>query len=73
MAMQTRISARARDEKAGMSIEEVLEFTSAIESALKRGDLKREDLIVASVGFSAQIKRLSTIRLEDDKGKWNVA
>ena len=73
MAMRTRISAEANDQKSGMTIEEVLEFASAVEVALTRGDLKRDDLILASIGFSAQIKRMSIMRREDDKGKWNTA
>lgn len=72
MALESRIASRANDEKLGMSIEEVLEFASAVESALVRGDLKREDLIIASVGFSNQIKRITAIKLADDKGKWNI-
>lgn len=73
MVMQNSIRAEAENPAKGMSIEEFLEFSHAVERALKLGDVTTEDMVLGSSGFSAQIRKLRVIRKTDDKGKWNVA
>ena len=73
MATQTKISVEADDARKGMSIQEFLEFAHTVEDAIKRGRAQHDDLLLGSIGFSAQIKRLSITPKKNDKGAWNIA
>ena len=72
MAASTKIVMDAEDQKKGMSIEELLEFAHQVEGAVKRGSLSRNDLLLGSIGFSAQIKRLTVEAKRNDRGVWNT-
>lgn len=73
MAMQTKLVVDADDVRKGMTIQEFLEFAHAVEDAVKRGQVQHDDLLLGSMGFSAQIKRLTIESKKNDKGAWNVA
>lgn len=73
MALSNRIVADAADQKNGMTITEFLEFARAVEDALTRGSIVRDDLFRGSIGFSAQVKRLSVDVKANDKGVFHTA
>lgn len=73
MALSKKITADAADPKAGMTIDEFLEFAQAVETALTRGTIERDDIFRGRVGFSAQVQRLSVDGRENDRGVFHTA
>ena len=71
--LSKKITADAIDPKNGMTINEFLEFAQAVESALTRGTIERDDIFRGRIGFSAQIQRLSVDGRENDKGVFHTA
>lgn len=73
MALDKRITSVAEDPKEGLTIDELLEFAQEVESALERGQIFRDDILRASIGFSAQVKRITVEPQEKDKGVFHTA
>lgn len=73
MASSTKIVANADDQKAGMTIDELFAFVHQVKVQVKMGNIKQDDIFRGSIGFSAQVKRLSVEPKENDRGVMHTA
>lgn len=73
MALSKKITAVAADPKTGMTIDEFLEFAQAIETAVTRGSIMRDDILAARINMGAKILRLTVDDKSNDKGIWHTA